>query len=106
MRDGDQLDAPIDHALEGHEIELARFIARDHVDDGAFAPQIVPHSVFGYAAALPPPRYDAAAARALLEKTHRLPVKLTLTHRDAADAVLGTATAAGARAAALSALGN
>jgi len=39
MRDGNQLDAPIDHALEGHEIELARFIARHHVDDGAAAPR-------------------------------------------------------------------
>jgi hypothetical protein len=38
MRDGDQLDAPINHAFERLHIELARFIARHDVDDGAAAP--------------------------------------------------------------------
>ena len=39
MRDGDQLDAPVDHAFERLDIELARCIARHDVDDGAGAPR-------------------------------------------------------------------
>jgi hypothetical protein len=39
VRDGDQLDAVVDHALEGLHVERAGIVARRHVDDGAGAPR-------------------------------------------------------------------
>ena len=55
--------------------------------EGAAAFQMVPPSIFGYAADLPPPPFDAAAARQLLERAHLAPVRLELVHRDGADAL-------------------
>lgn len=63
---------------------LAR-LATGH--EGTYAAQIVPQTVFGYSASLPPARYDPAAARALLRAVSERPVKLTLTHRELAEAL-------------------
>lgn len=83
-------DNPLSDRRVRQALSLAidrRAVARQAVGhDGAFAQQIVPASVFGYAAALPAPVFDPVAARRLLREAHRVGANLVLTHRDSLDA--------------------
>lgn len=64
-----------------------RALARQAVGhEPAYAGQLVPPSVFGFAPALPPPVFDPAAARALLATVSKKPVAIPLAHREDGEA--------------------